>query len=160
MLHAARSELLDTFATGDCRGVKTISFNKGLKAFVDNRSINRCSSEQAGMFSLLFCKQHPSAEGTAERGQACPYAPYNTTCRSGRAGGRGSAPAHPCPQSRPLQGSSPASLLNPERFKVGQMLSPAKFKAIAKQNGAHQCSASSSSSTCQSSEGLCELNGF
>lgn len=97
MLHAACSELPDIFATGGCGGVRTTSFNKGLNVFRDNRSMNRCSSEQAGMFSLVFCKQHPSAEGTIERGQACPYSPYNTTCRSSRAGGHGSAPAYPCP---------------------------------------------------------------
>lgn len=42
MLHTACSELLEVFVTGGCGWISTSSFNKGLNAFMDNGSINRC----------------------------------------------------------------------------------------------------------------------
>lgn len=58
MLHTACSELLEGFVIRGCEGVSISNFNKGLNAFMDNRSINRCQRDQAGLFLLVFCEQH------------------------------------------------------------------------------------------------------
>lgn len=42
MLHTAWGELLEVCVTGGCGGVSINSFNKGLSAFTDNKSMNRC----------------------------------------------------------------------------------------------------------------------
>lgn len=42
MLHTAWGELREVCVTGGCGEVNINSFNKGLNAFIENKSVNRC----------------------------------------------------------------------------------------------------------------------
>lgn len=152
------------FFTGGCGEVSTSSFNKGLNAFVVYKQMLKGTGWDVPARALrtaFLNAGHVQAEGTTECGQSRLYSPYSTACeRPGRYTIALPQQIHAQVLALCKAASGPSTMLNSEHFKMGEMLSTVKPKAITEQNGARQCSASSSSWACQSSEGSCELNCF